>query len=141
MPSPVVDSGLSSPFLLVHGVGHDERTWTPLFSLCYFHHTKDGDLSRSKHQPHTMDGIIIGRSPTFKPFLSITLAPSNTTNPTATALTLIDFQVQFILTLNMTEVSSAPSFVTTISPSRRSTLLVLGSSVLIPHLTCFSWGL
>jgi hypothetical protein len=121
LPSPVVDGSIASPFLLVHGVGHDERTWTPLFSLCYFHHTKDGDLSRSKHQPHTMDGIIIG--------------------PTATALTLIDFQVQFILTLNMTEVSSALSFVTTIPPSRRSTLLVLGSSVLIPHLTCFSWGL
>ena len=26
---------LVSPFLLVHGVGHDERTWIPLFSLCY----------------------------------------------------------------------------------------------------------
>ena len=64
-----VDSGLASPFLLVHGVGHDERTWIPLFSLCYFHHTKDGDLSRSKHQAHTMDGIIIGRSPTSNALL------------------------------------------------------------------------
>jgi hypothetical protein len=27
---------LASPFLLVHGVGHDERTWVPLFSLCFF---------------------------------------------------------------------------------------------------------
>ena len=25
---------IASPFLLVHGVGHDERTWIPLFSLC-----------------------------------------------------------------------------------------------------------
>ena len=25
---------IMSPFLLVHGVGHDERTWIPLFSLC-----------------------------------------------------------------------------------------------------------
>ncbi len=41
---------LASPFLLVHGVGHDEHTWVPLFSLCYFHHEKDGDLKRSKHQ-------------------------------------------------------------------------------------------
>jgi hypothetical protein len=55
---------LASPFLLVHGVGHDERTWIPLFSLCYFHHEKDEDLKRSKHQAHTMDGIIIGCSPT-----------------------------------------------------------------------------
>jgi hypothetical protein len=28
---------LASPFLLVHGVGHDERTWFPLFLVCYFH--------------------------------------------------------------------------------------------------------
>jgi hypothetical protein len=28
---------LASPFLLVHGVGHDEQTWFPLFSICYFH--------------------------------------------------------------------------------------------------------
>jgi hypothetical protein len=34
---------LASPFLLVRGVGHNERTWVPLFSLCYFHHEKDGD--------------------------------------------------------------------------------------------------
>ncbi len=55
---------LASPFLLVHGVGHDVHTWIPLFSTCYFHHKKDGDQSRSKHQAHTMDGVIIGRSPT-----------------------------------------------------------------------------
>ena len=64
-----VDAGLASPFLLVHGVGHDERTWIPLFSLCYFHHTKDGDLSCSKYQAHTMDGIIVGHSPTSNAFL------------------------------------------------------------------------
>jgi hypothetical protein len=29
---------LASPFLLVHGLGHDERNWFPLFSVCYFHH-------------------------------------------------------------------------------------------------------
>jgi hypothetical protein len=55
---------LASPFLLVHGVGHNERTWIPLFILCYFHHEKDSDQQRSKHQAHTMDGIAIGRSPT-----------------------------------------------------------------------------
>ena len=60
---------LASPFLLVHGVGHDERTWIPLFSLCYFHHEKDGDDSRSKHMAHTLDGIIVGRSETSNALL------------------------------------------------------------------------
>ncbi len=31
---------LASPFLLVPGIGHHERTWIPLFSLYYFHHKK-----------------------------------------------------------------------------------------------------
>jgi hypothetical protein len=56
---------LTSPFLLVLGIGHDERTWIPLFSLCYFHHKKDSNQECSKHQAHTMDGIVIGRSPTL----------------------------------------------------------------------------
>jgi hypothetical protein len=60
---------IASPFLLVHGVGHDERTWIPLFSICYFHHEKDGNMKRSKHQAHSMDGIIIGRSPTSNALL------------------------------------------------------------------------
>ncbi len=34
---------LASPFLLVHGVVHNKRTWIPLFAMCYFHHKKDGD--------------------------------------------------------------------------------------------------
>jgi hypothetical protein len=60
---------IASPFLLVHGVGHDERTWIPLFSICYFHHEKDCDLKCSKHQAHLMDGVIIGRSPTSNTLL------------------------------------------------------------------------
>jgi hypothetical protein len=60
---------LVSPFLLVHGVGHDEQTWTPIFSLAYFHHDRDGDESRSHHQAHTMDGIVVGRSPTSNALL------------------------------------------------------------------------
>jgi hypothetical protein len=54
---------LASPFLLVHGVGHDEHTWIPLFLLCFFCHYKDGPVKCSKHQAHMMGGIIIGRSP------------------------------------------------------------------------------
>jgi hypothetical protein len=54
---------LASPFLLVHGVGHDKRTCIPLFSLCFFQHVHCGNQKHSKHQAHTLDGIVIGRSP------------------------------------------------------------------------------
>ncbi len=57
-------SKLASPFMLVHGTCLDPRTWLPLFSLCYFHHEKDCNALHSKSQAHTMDGILIGRSPT-----------------------------------------------------------------------------
>ena len=60
---------LASPFLLVHGVGHDKRTWIPIFSLAFFHHEKDGDELRSHHQAHTMDGIVVGCSPTSNALL------------------------------------------------------------------------
>jgi hypothetical protein len=60
---------LASLFLLVHGVGHDERTWFPLFSVCYFHHDRDGDVARSHYQAHTMDGIAVGQSPTSNALL------------------------------------------------------------------------
>ena len=60
---------LTSPFMLVHGVRPDQRTWLPIFSLCYFHHEKDSDTSRSKIQAHTLDGIIIGQSPTSNAIL------------------------------------------------------------------------
>ncbi len=55
---------LASPFMLVQRKRPDTRTWIPLFSLCYFHHNKDSDASRSKHQAHTMDGIVVGCSST-----------------------------------------------------------------------------
>jgi hypothetical protein len=59
-----ISGHLTLPFLLVHGVDHDKRTWIPLSSLCYFHHEKDRDQQQSQLQAHTMDGIVIGRSPT-----------------------------------------------------------------------------
>jgi hypothetical protein len=55
---------LASPFLLIHSVGYNERTWIPLFLLCYFHDEKDGNDTRSKHMVHMMDGVVIGCSPT-----------------------------------------------------------------------------
>ncbi len=60
---------LASPFFLVHGVGHDERTWFPLFLVCYFHCEREGNISWSHCQAHTMDGIGIGRSPTSNAML------------------------------------------------------------------------
>ncbi len=60
---------LASPFMLVHGVCPDQRTWLPLFSICYFHNEKDSNAQRSKHQAHTLDSIVIGRSPTSNAIL------------------------------------------------------------------------
>jgi hypothetical protein len=60
---------LASPFMLAHGVHPDQRTWLPLFSLCYFHHEKDSDAQRSKNQAHMLDGIIVGPSPTSNAIL------------------------------------------------------------------------
>jgi hypothetical protein len=64
-----VHGRLASPFLLVHGVGQDERTWFSLFSLCFIHHNKDGPMKRSKHQAHTLDSIVVGKSPTSNALL------------------------------------------------------------------------
>jgi hypothetical protein len=60
---------LAPPFMLAHGVCPDQRTWIPFFSLCYFHHKKDSDPSRSKNQAHTLNGIIVGRSRTSNAIL------------------------------------------------------------------------
>ncbi len=60
---------LASPFLLVHGVGHDKRTLIPLFSFCFFHHNKESPIKRSKNQAHTMDGVVVGCSPTLNALL------------------------------------------------------------------------
>jgi hypothetical protein len=62
-------SKLASSFLLVHGVGHDEWSWFPLLSVCYFHHDKDGGIPCSHSQAHTMDGIAVGCSPTSNALL------------------------------------------------------------------------
>jgi hypothetical protein len=64
-----ISGHLASPFLLIHSVGHDKRTWIPLFSICYFLHEKDSDQQRSQHQLHTMDSIVIGCPPTSNALL------------------------------------------------------------------------
>jgi hypothetical protein len=60
-----VQGHLTSPFLLVHGASHNKPTWISLISLCFFFHNKDGTIKRSKHQAHTMDGIVVCCSPTL----------------------------------------------------------------------------
>ncbi|KAL7547756.1 hypothetical protein ACHAWF_011034 [Thalassiosira exigua] len=68
IPSKYCDK-LTSPFMLVHGIHRDQRTWTRIFSICYFHHERDGDVRRSHTQAHTMDGVVVGRSPTSNALL------------------------------------------------------------------------
>jgi hypothetical protein len=55
---------LALPFMLLHGMPPDSWTWLSHFLICYFHHKKDRDASRSKNQARTLDGILIGWSPT-----------------------------------------------------------------------------
>jgi hypothetical protein len=62
---------LASPFLLVHGVGHNKDAWFPFFSLCYFNHDKDGSTQLTHNQSHTMDGIATGCSPTLNALLLV----------------------------------------------------------------------
>jgi hypothetical protein len=64
-----ISNHLVLPFLLVHGVGHDKRTWILHFSICYFHHKRDSNQQRSQHQAHTIEGIVIGCSPTSNALL------------------------------------------------------------------------
>jgi hypothetical protein len=45
------------------------KHWFLYFLLAYFCHKKDADIQRSKHQAHTMDGIVIDRSPTSNALL------------------------------------------------------------------------
>ncbi len=95
---------LTSPFLLVHGVRHNKRTWVPIFSLAFFHHEKDGNVQRSKHQTHTMGSIVIGHSPTSKALLSTIRETSNITSQTVTTWILTVFLVWLILPSSMTAV-------------------------------------
>ncbi len=60
---------LASPFMLIHDVHPNPRTWLPLFLLCYFHHNKDSYASCSKNQAHTLDSIVIKQSSTLNAIL------------------------------------------------------------------------
>ena len=64
-----IHGSIVSPFMLVHGVAPDVRTWVPLFSICYFRQGKDSKVKRSKNQANSLDGIVLGRSPTSNALL------------------------------------------------------------------------
>ncbi|KAL7425595.1 LOW QUALITY PROTEIN: hypothetical protein ACHAXH_000396, partial [Discostella pseudostelligera] len=49
--------------------GSDSRLWFPLFSVGYFHHTRDGSVARLGFQAQTIEGIAIGRSDTSNAML------------------------------------------------------------------------
>jgi hypothetical protein len=93
-----VGGKLASSFLLAHGVGQHECTWFPLFLICYFHHDRDGDIPCSHNQSHTMDGIVIGRSPTSNALLVYNPQRSITMSQIPTAYTLIGYHLWFIPT-------------------------------------------
>jgi hypothetical protein len=88
---------LASPFLLAHGMGHNERTWFLLFLVCYFHHAWDGDIPCSHNQSHTMDGIAIGCSPTSNALLVYNPRTTCNYEPDSYSL-LIGYHLQFIPT-------------------------------------------
>jgi hypothetical protein len=91
----------TSPFLLVHSVGHNECTWIPLFSHCYFHHERDSSQQRSKHQAHTMDGIVIDCSPTLNALMVYNLCTQQYFEPNSYCIdpyclpTLVNLDIKY----------------------------------------------
>jgi hypothetical protein len=67
----IYSSCLVSPFLLVYVIGHDERTWILIFSLCYFYHKRDGDQQYLKYLAHTINGVVVGHSPMLNDALMV----------------------------------------------------------------------
>ena len=129
---------LASPFLLVHGSGHDERTWFPLFSVCYFHHVRDGDIPRSHCQLHTLDGIAIGRSPMSNALLVYNPRTKRYYEPDSYRLDPYRLHLWFILPSSMMVVSFALSFGTRMCRRKNPFLRAPVSSVWTRPLTCFS---
>jgi hypothetical protein len=119
-------------FFLVHGIGHDEWTWIPLFSLCYFHHEKDGNDTRSKHMAHMMDGVIVGRSLTSDALMVFN--PQNSQYYELDSYRIDPYRLLAwsILRSNMTGgVSSVCCYKTIIQPLKRSILPERGLNGLI----------
>jgi hypothetical protein len=128
---------LVSPFLLVHGVGHDKRTWIPIFSLCYFHHDRDGDLQAPSIRRILWMALSLAVHPL--PMLSWFTIRGIASIMSLTVIGLIPTVSRGlpIRTSNMMEASFAAFSATTTLILKRSTLLVLVWSKWTPPETCF----
>ncbi len=123
---------LALPFMLVHEVSHDVCTWTPLFSLCYFHPKKDGDDTHSKHMVHTMDGVIVSRSPTSNALMVYNPCNWQYYKPDSYRIDWYRLPGSVYPTLHYDGgLFCSFCFAMIILPLRRNTLLALGWSVLI----------
>ena len=120
--------------MLAHGTCHDNRTWLPLFSICYFHHEKDSDASRLKSQAY------LAVLPHRMLFSSPIHATKNTMNPTATKSTRTVCHHRCILPSNTTVAFSSHSTGTTTQRSANPTLMALGFSPSIRHQDKVSMG-
>jgi hypothetical protein len=107
---------LASPFMFVHGVHPDQRTWLPLFLICYFHHEKYSYAQCSTNQAHTLDGIMIGCSPSSNAILVYNPCNQRYYKP-ATKLIHIAYLLQFIPQSFTTAAYSFPFIVVTSPPS------------------------
>ncbi|KAL7533244.1 hypothetical protein ACHAWF_004419 [Thalassiosira exigua] len=123
---------LASSFMLVHGVKPDQRMWIPIFSVCYFHHTKDGDDKRSHTQAHTLDGIIVGRSSTSNAILVYNPRTKRYYEPYTYRVDRIGFHARCTPLFPTTTACSVPSFGTTTLQLRSLSLQERGSRTLIP---------
>ena len=128
---------LASPFLLAHGVGHDERTWFLSFQSVIF--TMSGmatSLNPTANHIQWMALLLV--TPLHRMLCWCTvLGESVTTSPTPIAWTLINFPPWCTLLFVMMEVSFAPCYEMKMSPWKNSTPRVheLNGSIL-PQ-TCF----
>jgi hypothetical protein len=114
---------LASPFMLVHGARPDPRTWLPLFLLCYFHHEKDSNASRSKLQAHTLVPSSSADLLPLTQYYSTTQEINVAMNRTATELIPIASHPWCIRPYNTMEDSLSPFIATTSQASVNRTHL------------------
>ncbi len=132
---------LAFPFLLVHGVRHDKHTWVPLFSLAYFHHEHDGNVQRSKHQAHTMDGIVISHSPTLNALMVYNPCNKKYYKPDSYHLDPYPLPSPAYPSISTMAVCSSASYMTTIPSLKRSTRQAPMLKGLTPQPICSYQGL
>ena len=93
---------LASPFMLVHGVCQDQRTWLPLFLICYFHHESTAMLIVPRTKPtHWVALYLVDLLHPMRS-LSTILATNISTNQIAVELIIIGCPNPFTLQLFMT---------------------------------------